>query len=236
MTSGVRVSETSEATTSPTARPSGEPSPTSSTVPTSMPPDPVTGLCILPQRPTISRTSARTASPSPPCLSASWRNEAASRLSRCTRTRTSSSRIAGSVSSRWAACGSAPSGSSTRCMPTGSPVMRPTAPHSFLSRLDQTGDIAAMCLVNRKILSILSQEGRAAHNHRAGPSRRTHEHRDIHRRHRRGRDRPALPLPPRGARRARLDPVPGLEGRHRRGVEQRPVAARALREEHPAAP
>ena len=35
--------------------------------------------------------------------------------------------------------------------------------------------------------------------------------------------------------RARLDPLPGLDGRHRRGVGVRAVAARALREEHQAA-
>ena len=69
--------------------------------------------------------------PSPPCLVSSWRKDAASRLSRSTRTRTSSSRITGSVSSRWAACGSTPTGSSTRCMPTGSPVMRPTCADTF---------------------------------------------------------------------------------------------------------
>ena len=47
--SGVRVSETRVATRSPTARPSGLSGPTSSTVPTSMPPEPVTGFCILPR-------------------------------------------------------------------------------------------------------------------------------------------------------------------------------------------
>ena len=50
MTSGVRVSETSVATRSPTSRPSGDSGPTSSTVPTSMPPEPVSGFCILPRR------------------------------------------------------------------------------------------------------------------------------------------------------------------------------------------
>ena len=49
MTSGVRVSETRVATRSPTARPSGDAGPTSSTVPTSMPPEPVSGFCILPR-------------------------------------------------------------------------------------------------------------------------------------------------------------------------------------------
>ena len=49
-----------------------------------MPPEPVTGLCILPRVPMISSTSARTAAPSPPCFSASCRKLAASRLSRST--------------------------------------------------------------------------------------------------------------------------------------------------------
>ena len=81
----------------PTRRPSGESGPTSSTTPTSMPPEPVTGFCILPRAATISSTSARTAAPSPPCLVASWRKDAASRLSRSTRIRTSSAPMAGSV-------------------------------------------------------------------------------------------------------------------------------------------
>ena len=58
MTSGVSVSETSVATRSPTARPSGDSGPTSSTVPTSIPPEPVTGFCILPRAATMSSTSA----------------------------------------------------------------------------------------------------------------------------------------------------------------------------------
>ena len=60
MTSGVSVSETSVATRSPTCRPSGDSGPTSSTVPTSMPPEPVSGFCILPRVATMSSTSART--------------------------------------------------------------------------------------------------------------------------------------------------------------------------------
>ena len=80
--SGVR--ETRVATRSPTSRPSGDSGPTSSTVPTSMPPEPVTGFCILPRAATISSTSRRTASPSSrrACVRSSWRNDAASRLSR----------------------------------------------------------------------------------------------------------------------------------------------------------
>jgi hypothetical protein len=61
----VSVRETSVVTRSPTARPSGESGPTSSTVPTSMPPDPVSGFCILPREATMSSTAARTLSPSP---------------------------------------------------------------------------------------------------------------------------------------------------------------------------
>ena len=45
-------------------RPRGDSGPTSSTVPTSMPPEPVSGFCILPRVATISSTSRRTASPS----------------------------------------------------------------------------------------------------------------------------------------------------------------------------
>ncbi len=60
MTSGVRVRETRVVTLSPGRRPSGDRSPTSSTVPTSMPPEPVSGFCILPRAATISRTSRRT--------------------------------------------------------------------------------------------------------------------------------------------------------------------------------
>ena len=57
MTSGVRVRETRVVTLSPGRRPSGDRSPTSSTVPTSIPPEPVSGFCILPRAATISRTS-----------------------------------------------------------------------------------------------------------------------------------------------------------------------------------
>ncbi len=70
---GVRVSDTSVATRSPTARPSGDSGPTSATRPMSMPPDPVTGFCILPRSATIASTASRTAAPSPPWASCSWR-------------------------------------------------------------------------------------------------------------------------------------------------------------------
>ncbi len=100
MTSGVSVRETRVATRSPTRRPSGDSGPTSSTMPMSMPPEPVTGFCILPRSRTIASTSSRTAAPSPACFSRSWRKDAASRLSRSTRTRTSSGHSSRRVSSR----------------------------------------------------------------------------------------------------------------------------------------
>ena len=49
ITSGVRLSDTRVAIRSPGARPSGESGPDSSTTPVSMPPEPVTGFCILPR-------------------------------------------------------------------------------------------------------------------------------------------------------------------------------------------
>src|SRR5688572_23239328 len=67
----------------------------------------------------MSSTSRRTASPSPACLVASWRKEAASRLSRSSPIRTSSGAISGRSSSRSAAWGSVPGGLRTRCRPTG---------------------------------------------------------------------------------------------------------------------
>ncbi len=140
--------------------------------------------------------------------------------------------MTGSVSSRWAAWGSTPAGSSTRCMPTGSPVMRPICPHAFPFKSNSTANPAAMCLACRKISVHTVSRDRARHKRLTG---RRHEHRDVHRIDRRGRDRSALPLSPGRAGRARLDPVPGLEGRDPRAVGERPVAAGALREEHPPA-
>ena len=104
--SGVRLSETRVAIRSPGFSPSGELLPTSSTTPVSIPPEPVTGLCILPRLAMISSTAVLIASGSPPLASRSCRNDAASRFSRSTRTRTSSGQMAGSGSSRQAACGS----------------------------------------------------------------------------------------------------------------------------------
>ncbi len=63
-----------------------------------------------------------------------------------------------------------------------------------------------------------------------------HEHRDVDRgRHPRA-CRSALPLHPGRADRTGLDTLPGLEGRHRRGLGIGAVAARALRQEPQAAP
>ncbi len=59
MTSGVRVSETRVAMRWPGFKPRGESGPTSSTVPVSMPPEPVTGFCILPRVAMMSPTAAR---------------------------------------------------------------------------------------------------------------------------------------------------------------------------------
>ena len=104
--SGVRLSETSVAISSPAVRPSGERGPASSTTPVSMPPEPVTGFCILPRVRMISSTAALILSGFPSCASCSWRKEAASRFSRRTLTLTSSGQIAGRGSSRQAAWGS----------------------------------------------------------------------------------------------------------------------------------
>ena len=61
MTSGVRLSDTRVAIRSPGTRPSGESGPTSSTTPVSIPPEPVTGFCILPRSATMPSTAARIA-------------------------------------------------------------------------------------------------------------------------------------------------------------------------------
>ena len=54
------------------------------TVPISIPPEPVTGLCILPRSATIDSIAAAMAAGSPPVASRSWRKEAESRFSRST--------------------------------------------------------------------------------------------------------------------------------------------------------
>ena len=84
----------------PARSPSGDCGPTSATVPMSMPPDPVTGFCILPRVATMSSTSARTASPSSACFSRSCRKDAASRLRVSTSMRTSSGHSSGEASRR----------------------------------------------------------------------------------------------------------------------------------------
>src|SRR6185369_6046788 len=71
--SGVRVRETRVATRWPGVRPSGELGPTSSTVPVSIPPLPVTGFCILPRVVMMSRTARRILSGSAEYASRSWR-------------------------------------------------------------------------------------------------------------------------------------------------------------------
>ena len=163
-----------------------------------------------------SSTSARTASPSPSCLRSSWRNDAASRLSRSTRIRTSSGHSSWRVSSRWAACGR-----------TSRVVEDPVQPgriagshgHSPPNSRHLTGRFPACGLDRPEIVHLQWHS----------------EYRDVHRARHRPVLRSALPLPARRARRAGLDPVPRLEGRHRRGVGVRPVAARPLREEPQAA-
>ena len=79
----------------------GTPGPTSSTVPTSMPPEPVSGFCILPRvgDDVEHRAAYAVTVPSVACRS-SCRNDAASRLSRSTRIRTSSGHSSRRVSSR----------------------------------------------------------------------------------------------------------------------------------------
>ena len=257
MTSGVSVRLTRVATRSPTARPSGDSGPTSSTVPTSMPPEPVSGFCILPRVATMSSTSARTASPcfSPyfVCLRSSWRNDAASRLSRSTRIRTSSGHSSARVSSRWAAWGSTTPSSRTRCRPVGS-LVRTSAWMSeevfmqgiLLGSSRRTANLAAWHWT-RRMFSTYSPRCVAAHTTGApsdltpaaaavrGHPRRTHEHRDRHLAGGGTRHRPALPLPAGRARRARLDALPRLDGRDRRGVGLGPVAARPLHQERQAA-
>ena len=242
MTSGVRVRETSVATRSPTAGRAGTSGPTSSTVPTSMPPEPVSGFCILPRVATMSRTAGpdrRRRRRRVVCVRSSWRYDAASRLSRSTRIRTSSGHSSRRVSRRWAAWGRTPgrrgpgAGRSGRC---------PAAMAAVLSVVVASdGKSAASHWTGRTFSSYLAEDGASHTTERAAAASSTNtpsedsmsietaSTRD------RGRLRPALPLPPRRAGRAGLDPLPGLAGRHRRGVGVGAVAARALRQERPPA-
>ena len=93
--------------------------PTSSTVPTSMPPEPVTGFCILPRVAMMSSTSARTASPSPPCLVRQLPERRGVEVEPLDRDPHLVRPELAAGSSRSAAWGSTPAGSRTRCRPTG---------------------------------------------------------------------------------------------------------------------
>src|SRR5690349_9951372 len=222
--SGVRVSDTSVATRSPAFTGNGDCGPTSSTTPISIPPEPVTGLCILPRVPMISSTSARTAVPSPPCLPASCRMLAASRFSRSSRIRTSSGPISGRASSRHAACGSTPCGSSTRDRPTGN-VMPTILTRNRLPFGRPTVNPPELRLLDRRFSSIVDPDHSPTPG---GPVDRAEERRGH-------RGRAAVQLPAPHPDRARLDPLPRLAQRHHQPVGVRPVAARQLRQERPTA-
>ena len=85
------------ATRSPTARPSGDVGADLLDVPTSMPPEPVTGFCILPRvRDDVEHLARGPRRRRRRACVASWRYDAASRLSRSTRIRTSSGHSSGS--------------------------------------------------------------------------------------------------------------------------------------------
>jgi hypothetical protein len=86
----VSVSDTRVATRSPTATPhlravAAASTPIQVTRPSSMPPDPVTGFCILPRSRTISAMRAPTRAASPPCSSAICRIDAESDIQRLDR-------------------------------------------------------------------------------------------------------------------------------------------------------
>ena len=152
MASGVSESDTSVATRSPTARPSGLCGPTSATVPTSMPPDPVTGFCILPRVATMSSTSARTASPSPCVLLgqlAVGRRVEVERLDvdpHLVRPDLRPRRRAG-----WPPAGARPAGSRTRCSPSGDEVEGAT--QILLSRWSLTAGSAVHGCITRTFSS-----------------------------------------------------------------------------------
>ena len=107
MTSGVRVRETRVATRSPAFRPRGDSGPTSSTVPTSMPPEPVSGFCILPRvGDDVEDLAAYGVAVVPSVVLVLELPEGGGvEVERSTRMRTSSGHSSLRVSSRWAACG-----------------------------------------------------------------------------------------------------------------------------------
>ena len=223
--SGVRLNDTSVVIWSPTTTSRPAFGPTSATVPTSMPPDPVTGFCILPRSATMASTSARTASPSPWCFSLSWRKLAASRLSRATSIRISSGHRSGSASNRRAACGRTPdrlqhavqadrrrrggAGHAGRSSQVGRPGLAQMGPF-----------LAAMRGHCREILrSVVAQTATSSYP----PPMSDH----------------ALPQPYEYRYRALVEPdwtrLPAWAGVTSAGVGGRPVAARPLREERQAA-
>ena len=91
--------------------------PICSTVPISMPPEPVTGLWCLPRCATMERTAASILARSPSAWVLIWVKLAASMLSALTWIRISLSQISMWLSIFQAPCGSTPWGSSTRWMP-----------------------------------------------------------------------------------------------------------------------
>ena len=96
--------------------------PTSSTVPTSMPPEPVTGFCILPRvGDDVEHLGAHAPSPSPAVLALGELAEGRGvEVERSTRDpHLVGPQLAARRRAAAAACGSTPAGSSTRCRPTG---------------------------------------------------------------------------------------------------------------------
>src|SRR3954470_20449528 len=95
------------------------------TRPMSIPPDPVTGLCIFPRFRTISVTSPVRTCGSFCAALQSWRKLAASMLRCSTSMRSSSSPSASPGSSASACCGNTPLGRTTRRSPYGSGILVP---------------------------------------------------------------------------------------------------------------
>ena len=215
MTSGVSVSDTRVATRSPDRRgraaTPGRP-PRRCRRASRRSRSPGSASCRGPRRSRAPRRAPP--SPAPPCVRSSWRNDAASRLSRSTRTRTSSGHSSGRVSRR---CGGL---RQHRRL-----VQDPVQTRSDRWRARSFSSVTS--LQNRKIFRRWLWTGRRSSTYSVTVTIETSIGLG---------DRAALPLPACRARRARLDPVPGLEGRHRRGLGLRPVAARPLRQERQAAP